>query len=278
VSRLERTGTAGTPQTLPSRGGVDREAHAVDEVTLIDVKDRERSVVMTFVELADTLVEDFDLVEFLSTLTERVVALEIAAEVGILLVDEAGDLQFLAASHERTQMLELFQVEHDEGPCQDCFSTGTPVSVSDLTTATDRWPLFAPKALAAGFRSVQAVPLRLRGTVIGAMNLFLTEPGGIEPDSLTVVRAMADVATIGLLQQRELHRAHLLASQLQQALHSRISIEQAKGIISEQAHVDTDTAFALMRRFARDHNRKLAEVAREIVGGALSAAALTEKR
>jgi len=243
-----------------------------------ELETRERQLVMMFVELADTLVEDFDLVEFLASLSERVVALEIAAEVGILLVDEAGDLQFLAASHERTQTLELFQVQNDEGPCQDCFASGLPVSVTDLADAHDRWPLFAPKALESGFRSVQAVPLRLRGTVLGAMNLFLTETGGISDGSLTVVQAMADVATIGLLQQREVHRAHTVAAQLQHALHSRIGIEQAKGIISEQAHVSTDEAFELMRRYSRDNNRKLAAVATAIVDGAVTAASLTAAR
>jgi transcriptional regulator with GAF, ATPase, and Fis domain len=242
------------------------------------LRSREHQIVMTFVELADTLVEDFDLVEFLASLTERVVALEIASEVGILLVDESGDLQFLAASHERTQMLELFQVQTEEGPCQDCFTTGAPVSVIDLTEAHDRWPRFAPKAVESGFRSVQAVPLRLRGTILGAMNLFLTEPGGISEDSLTVIQAMADVATIGLLQQRELHRAHTVESQLQHALNSRIGIEQAKGVISEQAHVTTDAAFELMRRYSRDNNRKLAAVALEIVDGEVTAESLTAAR
>jgi len=246
--------------------------------TEFDARSRERELVGTFVELADTLVEDFDLVEFLSALTEKVVHLEIAAEVGILLVDEAGDLQFIAASHERTQMLELFQVEHEEGPCQDCFSTGLPVRVADLTLASDRWPLFAPKALAMGFRSVQAVPLRLRGTILGAMNLFLNEPGGISPEELTVVQALGDVATIGLLQQRELHRAHSVESQLQHALHSRISIEQAKGILSEQAQVTTDAAFELLRRYARDNNRKLATVASEVVAGTTTSEDLTATR
>jgi len=247
------------------------------EALRLERKTREQQLVTTFVELADTLVEDFDLVEFLASLTERVVALEIASEVGILLVDEAGDLQFLAASHERTQMLELFQVQTEEGPCQDCFATGLPVRVADLedAEANDRWPRFAPTALASGFRSVQAVPLRLRGTILGAMNLFLTEPGGISTDSLTVVQAMADVATIGLLQQRELHRAHTVESQLQHALQSRISIEQAKGIISEQARVTTDAAFELMRRFARNNNRKLAAVALEIVEGVITSGSLT---
>jgi hypothetical protein len=257
---------------------VSTEREVTEGIPVSDLDVRGRALVKTFVELADTLVEDFDLVEFLSTLTERVVGLGIASEVGILLVDEAGDLQFMAASDERTHMLELFQVQNDEGPCQDCFATGRPVRVPDLAEDLDRWPLFAPRALQTGFRSVQAVPLRLRGTILGAMNLFLADPGGIGDDDLTVVQAMADVATIGLLQQQELHRAHTVASQLQQALNSRISIEQAKGVVAEQAHVSTDAAFDLLRAYSRDRNQKLVAVARSIVEGTLNAQDLAAAR
>jgi transcriptional regulator with GAF, ATPase, and Fis domain len=236
---------------------------------------RERRLVETFVELADTLVEDFDVVEFFAALTERVVQLGIASEAGILLVNETGELQFVAASHERTHLLELFQVQTEEGPCQDCFATGVPVSADDLEAATDRWPLFAPRAVSAGFRSVQAVPLRLRGSILGALNLFLTEPGGIGHEAEAVVQAMADVATIGLLQQRELDRAHAVEGQLQQALNSRISIEQAKGIISERMGIPIDAAFGLLRGYSRNHNMKLQDVAGDIVRGELPARHLT---
>jgi transcriptional regulator with GAF, ATPase, and Fis domain len=232
-------------------------------------------LVETFVELADTLVEDFDVVEFFSSLTERVVELGYASEAGILLVDEAGELQFVAASHERTHLLELFQVQNREGPCQDCFATGEPVGADDLEAAGDRWPQFAPRATSAGFRSVQAVPLRLRGTILGAFNLFITEPGGIDREAQAVVQAMADVATIGLLQQRELDRAHAVEGQLQQALQSRIGIEQAKGVISEQMHISTDAAFEMLRGYSRNHNRRLHDVARDLVEGKLAAPDLT---
>ncbi|MEX2504373.1 MAG: GAF and ANTAR domain-containing protein [Egicoccus sp.] len=219
--------------------------------------------------------EDFDVVDFFSSLTERVVELGLASEAGILLVDEAGDLQYVAASHERTHLLELFQVQNEEGPCQDCFTTGTPVGVADLEAASDRWPLFAPRAVSAGFRSVQAVPLRLRGDVLGAFNLFLNDPGGIDRETEAVVQAMADVATIGLLQQRELDRAHTVEGQLQQALHTRIGIEQAKGIISEQMRIEMDAAFELLRGYSRNRNRKLHNVAQDVVRGALAADDLT---
>lgn len=180
----------------------------------------------------------------------------------------------MAASHERTHLLELFQVQNQEGPCQDCFTTGTAIAVEDLQDERERWPGFVDRAVAAGFRSVQAVPLRLRGTILGAMNLFLTEPGGIAESSQTVVQAMADVATIGLLQQRELHRAQTVEAQLQHALHSRISIEQAKGIVSEQAGVTMDAAFDVLRAYSRNHGIKLSEVSRSVVDGRLDARSL----
>ncbi|MCC5950014.1 MAG: GAF and ANTAR domain-containing protein [Nitriliruptoraceae bacterium] len=230
---------------------------------------RERRLVETFVELADTLVEDFDVVDFFSLLTERVVQLGIASEAGILLVDEAGDLQFVAASHERSHLLELFQVQNHEGPCQDCFTMGAPVRVPDLEAAGDRWPRFAPRAVSAGFRSAQAVPLRLRGAVLGAFNLFLNDTGGVDAAGEAVVQAMADVATIGLLQQRELDRAHTVEAQLQRALQTRIGIEQAKGIIAERMGVSMEAAFGLLRGYSRNHNRKLHDAAREIVEGLL---------
>lgn len=233
--------------------------------------DRESQLVATFIELADTLVEDFDVVEFLSALTERVVELGIAAQAGILLADETGSLRFIAASNERTQLLELFQVQSREGPCQDCFRTGTPVSIARLQDERERWPLFVPRALSTGFAAVDAVPLRLRATVLGAMNLFHNEPGTIDSESLAVVQAMADVATIGLVQQRELHRAHSVEAQLQHALHSRVAIEQSKGIIFEQASVSMSDAFEMLRTYARNHNVKLSDAARRIVDGSLTA-------
>jgi GAF domain-containing protein len=239
---------------------------------------RERQLVTTFIELADTLVEDFDVVEFFSLLTERVVELGIATQAGILLADETGSLRYMAASNEQTQLLELFQVQSHEGPCQDCYRTGTPVSVAHLEDEGERWPQFVPKAVATGFAAVHAVPLRLRDTVLGALNLFSDHPGAIDPDNLAVVQAMADVATIGLVQQRELHRAHTVEAQLQHALHSRIAIEQSKGIIFEQADVSMSDAFGMMRTYARNTNTKLSDTARHIVDGTLTAESLTAAR
>jgi hypothetical protein len=231
----------------------------------------------TFVTLADTLVEDFDLIELLHLLTVRSVAFTAADEAGILLLDEAGALQCLAASKERTRLLELFQIQNAEGPCRDCVSTGAAIAVDDLQARHDRWPLFAPRAVSVGFRSVDAVPLRLRGRTLGALNLFCAQPGGVGPGGRLVAQAMADVATIGILQQRDLRHSQLLSGQLQQALSSRVAIEQAKGVVANQAQVDTDAAFNLLRGYARHHNRSLGTVVEQILHHKLTANDLTTR-
>lgn len=235
------------------------------------VESLDKSLVETFVALADTLVADFDVVEFLSMLTLRVVELSIATESGILLADETGDLQFMAASKERTRLLELFQIQNAEGPCHDCFTTGKAVQVADLKLEVDRWPVFAPRALDVGFRSVQAVPMRLRGETLGAMNLFMAEPGVVETKDQALIQALADIATIGLLQRRTTLNAQLHLGQVQHALHSRIVIEQAKGILAQQAGIPVDTAFDRLRKYARSNNKPLHDVARSVIDGEMSA-------
>lgn len=241
---------------------------------LTTLQSDQRALVETFVALADTLVDDFDVVEFLSLLTSRVVELSIATEAGILLADETGDLQVMAASKERTRLLELFQIQNAEGPCRECYLTGQPVAVPDLELERDRWPRFAPRALEVGFRSVQAVPLRLRGEVLGAMNLFIAEPGGVVSADLPLVQALADIATIGLLQRRTTLNAQLHLGQVQHALHSRIVIEQAKGIIAQQAGISVDDAFERLRTHSRNHNRAVHDLALAVIDGELSATSL----
>ncbi len=230
---------------------------------------REQRLASTFVELADSLVEDFDVVDILVLLTERSVELLGAAAAGLLLVDANGDLRLMAATNEALHTVELFQIQNDEGPCRDCIHAGAPVEVADLTEAADRWPRFAPVASAAGFRAAHAFPLRLRGRVLGAMNLFRVEPLPMTPGEASTAQALADVATIAVLQSRALHESHLLADQLQGALHSRIAIEQAKGVIAERLGCDMDTAFRELRDHARRGGRRLADVAADVVAGIL---------
>jgi transcriptional regulator with GAF, ATPase, and Fis domain len=228
-----------------------------------------------FVEAADTLVDDFDVIEFLQMVTFRTSELVAVPAVGLLLDDGRGRLQFLAASDEATRMLELFQIQHNEGPCLDAFSTGAPVVNADLRSAEDRWPTFAPRAAAGGFRSVHALPLRLRSTVLGALNLFGSDVRMLEPADVAIVQALADVATIGLLQQAAIRRGELLTEQLQHALNSRVVIEQAKGVLARVHDVDVDAAFELLRGYARSHNLRLIELARLVVADPRRAPDLT---
>jgi GAF domain-containing protein len=219
-----------------------------------------------FVEMADTLVDDFDVIEFLHVMTERCVQLLGVSAAGLLLTDGQDTLQVVAASSERTRLLELFQLQADQGPCVECFRTGQPVSVADLPSAR-RWPRFTAAAAEVGFAAVHAVPMRLRTEVIGALNFFDTKPGALDADKLRIGQALADVATIGLLQQRAIHRRDVLTEQLQTALNSRVLIEQAKGVLAERLHVDVADAFTVLRTGARSHNRRLSELAQAIVDG-----------
>jgi len=228
---------------------------------------RQEQLVEAFVGLADTLVADFDVVELLQRLVEDCVRLLDAAAAGLLLADQRGSLQVLASTTEQARLLELFQLEADKGPCLACFRTGAPVLVPDLADHPGRWSQFATKARQEGFASVHALPLRLRTQVIGALNLFHTHTGAMTADDLAVGQALADVATIGILQQRAVARSHALSGQLQSALNSRVIIEQAKGVLAERANLDMDEAFTALRGFARNHNRKLVDVALGVIEG-----------
>jgi transcriptional regulator with GAF, ATPase, and Fis domain len=219
----------------------------------------------TFVELADTMVADFDVIDFLHLLTDRSVALLAASAAGVLLADPRGELRVAAASSEVVELVELFQLQNDQGPCLDCFRTGRAVAVSDLATAAQPWPRFAAAAVGSGFRTVQALPMRLRDQVIGALNLFGTEPGLFGPADLRIGQALADVATIGLLHAQNVRRSETVAEQLQAALNSRVAIEQAKGKLAERLGIDMDGAFKLLRDYARNSNQLLTDVARDFV-------------
>ncbi|WP_369036861.1 GAF and ANTAR domain-containing protein [Streptomyces adonidis] len=222
---------------------------------------------MTFVELADNLVADFDLMDFLCLLTDRCVDMLGVSAAGVLLADRDGELQVMAASDEQARLLELFQLQNDEGPCLECFRTGAPVSVPDVTTRIHRWPRFAAQAHRSGFAAVQALPMRLRGEVVGALNLFRLDAGPFDPVGTLVAQALADVATISLLQQRSAHRSDVLNEQLQNALISRVLIEQAKGKLAERLDIDMERAFSALRGYARAHNRRLSDLARTFVDG-----------
>lgn len=227
--------------------------------------DRERRVIEAFVALSDTLLDDFDVLDFLHMLVLRCVDLLDAATAGLMLADGRGALQVMASSAERTRLLELFELQNDEGPCLESYRDGRQVASDDLEQDLDRWPTFAPEALAAGFRAVNSFPLRLRRQVIGALNLFRTNASGLDDADVELAQALADIATIGLLQERALTASVEHSSQLRTALDSRVLLEQAKGVVGEAAGVEMDEAFALLRGYARRNNRRLTDVASDVV-------------
>lgn len=218
-----------------------------------------------FVEVADTLVDDFDLVDFLQNLVDRSAGVSGAEAVGLMLAAPDGKFRFMAASNPTGRMLELLQLQSAEGPCLECHRTGRPVVNADLNRAQERWPVFAPAALQAGFQSVHAFPLRLRTEVLGALNLFGHEDVEFDEDDVRIVQALADVATIALLQERNMARSDKLTDQLQSALHSRIVIEQAKGALAQADGISLDEAFDLLRNRARATRTRLVDVAASLL-------------
>ena len=230
---------------------------------------REALLARTFVELADTLVDDFDVVEILTLLSHRCVEMLDVAAAGLMLVAPQGDLRVVASSSEEMRVVELFELQSQEGPCPDCFRTGESAFHGDLAGEDVPWKRFGPVALAAGFMSVLALPMRLRGVTIGALNLFRTETGPLEEADIVAAQALADVATIAILQHRAAIQADLVVDQLNHALSSRVVIEQAKGILAERSGVDMGGAFSWLRNHARSNNLRLVDVAQSVIDGKL---------
>lgn len=236
---------------------------------------RERRVTRAFVELADTLVDDYDVIDLLHRLVGAAVELLAADAAGIMLADARGNLRVVAASSEGAELMELMQLQNGEGPCLECFRTAAPVTMHDLDDARDRWPLFTEAVAQRGaFRSVHALPLRLRGDAVGALNLFHARPGGLPPEDLVLGQALADVATIGILQEQAIRRGEVVNEQLQTALNSRVVIEQAKGVLAQHGGLTMDQAFERLRGYSRTNNLRLSEVARSLVEGALAPASV----
>ncbi len=230
---------------------------------------REAVLAQTFLQLADTIVEDFDVIELLTMLSTRCVELLEASASGILLADIHGTLQVVAASSDEANLLELFQIQNEEGPCLDAYRTGKPVIHDNLAGASP-WPTFGPAAVQAGFLAVHAFPMRLRDTVLGTMNLFMNMSCQLSEADVTVAQALAHAATIALLQNQSASDLHQLTAQLQGALNSRVIIEQAKGSIAERGNLGMDAAFERLREFARGTNTKLTDVAKAVVDHTLS--------
>jgi len=230
---------------------------------------RERRLAEIFVEVADSLVEDFDVIDLLHRLSARCVELLDVSAAGILLADAHGELQIIAASDEHTRLLELFALQHDQGPCVECYRTGTARTNIDLTRpqTTANWPNFAPQACETGYAITHAIPLRLRSRVVGALNLFQTTPHHLGDDDIALAQALADVATIAILQQRTLEQSHVENSQLEAALISRVLVEQVKGVLAERWDTSVDDAFETFRSYARARHLRLSDLAVQIIAG-----------
>ena len=230
---------------------------------------READIVESLVDLADTLVADYDVVDVLTALTDRCVQLLGAAAAGVMLVSSSGELRLVASSSEAMRVLELFELQAMEGPCLDAFRTGERVDTENLYAGTGRWPRFSTVAIDAGFRWALALPLRLRETVIGALNLVGADETPMDNADVLVARAFADLATISVLQQRATAETQRVNEQLSNALTSRIIIEQAKGVIHERAGIDMSQAFARLRKYARNNSLRLTDVAQAAIDGSL---------
>jgi transcriptional regulator with GAF, ATPase, and Fis domain len=226
---------------------------------------REGQLVDAFATLADTLVADYDAVELLQTLVENCRDLLDITAAGILLADMNGDLDVVASTSEASRLVEVMQLGAQAGPCIDCFTSGNPVSLPDIREASEKWGRFRDGAAEQGFRSVYALPLRLRETTIGALNLLRAETGELNERDVRAAQALADVATIGILHARSLRESDAVREQLQFALNSRVVIEQAKGVLSQTQNVSTDDAFGMMRQYARNHGMLLSSVAEQLV-------------
>jgi hypothetical protein len=225
---------------------------------------REARVLEAVVSLVDSLLDDFDVVDLLTELTERCAQLLDVASAGLLLADPLEQLRVLAATSEETRNLELFQLQADEGPCVDCYFTGEPVSAADIKSEADRWPRFVPAALDAGFASVHAVPMRAAGIVVGALGLFGHRPGALNEADRLVGQTLAHIASVAILQEHP-PTPSTVRQQLRNALTSRVHVEQAKGFLRESLDISVEQAFVLLRDYARTHDDHLTDVARKLM-------------
>ena len=225
---------------------------------------REAQVLEAVWTLVDSLLDDFDIVELLTDLTERCATLLDVASAGLLLADPRGQLHVMAATTDRTEEIELLQLQADEGPCLDCYLSGRPVSIADLDDAADRWPQFVSAARASGFSSVHAVPMRAAGSVLGALGLFGTRSGELNEADLLVGRTLAHVASVAIVQEHA-PTSDVVLPHLRSVLASRTVVEQAKGFLCERLDVTLSEAFQLLRRYARQSGRHLTDVARELM-------------
>ena len=232
---------------------------------MVEQADAMRSVA----EMADTLVDDYDVVDLLTELADQCVNVLGVSAAGVMLASPGGSLGLIASSSEVMRLLELFELQAQEGPCLDAFRTGERVEREDLQAESGRWPSFSAAALREGFQSVSALPLRFRNVTLGALNLFSVTQGPMSEADVMFARALADLATVSVVQHRASAEAQRVNEQLSAALNSRVVIEQAKGVVAERAGVDLAEAFSRLRTYARNGNLRLTDVAQAAVAGTL---------
>lgn len=249
------------------------------DVVDVQVQPREVRIAQAFVKLADTLVDEFDLTEFLHTLVDQCVDLLDVGAAGVVLADKGGGVRMAAASSERAGLLELFAADTQDGPCIECVRVGRPVVSADLQADADKWPRFAAAAELCGFRTAYALPMRLRRQPVGALSLLSALADGVQVMSSQLGQALADVATIAILQQRAIDTATVLTEQLQTALNTRVVIEQAKGMLAVRSgSLSPEQAFDALRGYARFHHHRLLDVARAVVQGAVDVTEIVDHR
>jgi len=239
---------------------------------------RQQLIARAFVELADTLVDDYDVVDLMHTLGERNVELFEVDAAGIILRDTRHQLVAIAATSDEADLSELFVIQNSEGPCLDCVRSGEQVINIGMAEATDRWPNFVSQVAEYGFVTTHAFPLRLRSEVLGAINLFCRSHTTLSDEDVAVAQGLADIATIGLLHQRAVRQHEVLTEQLQSALNSRIVIEQAKGVLAERAGIQVGQAFELMRAYSRSQGQLLRETADAVIAGDVDSTQLRGSR
>lgn len=234
------------------------------------IETRETRLAATFVALADTLVADYDVVDMLQTLVDACADLLDASAAGLMLSDDRGELAVVASTTEENKLVDLMQVQSGRGPSLECFEKGVMVEISDIASSDGRWPDFRESALDQGFKALHVVPMRLRSTTIGVLNLFRGEPGVLGETDTTLAQGLADIATIGILHERAIRESDIAQAQLQYALESRVRIEQAKGVLSQVHGLDMDSAFRMLRQYARNNGLPLRDVAQQVVDRSLS--------
>ena len=224
----------------------------------------------TLVELAEALDERPSETGYAWVLTARLSERLAPAGVCFMLAIKVGGLAVTAASSDEVSKLAALQARLGEGPCIDCLRTGQEVLNAAVTAADDLWPSFVPAARASGFGTLSALPMRSREQAIGVIFWAAAEAQQLAGRDLRELRVLARMTAITLAQLRESRRNAMAAEQLQQALDSRVLIEQAKGAVAARLGVSPDRAFDLLRGYARQANLTLAEVSTQAIGNVLS--------